>query len=301
MRLTVSARPAQCGVMLKGAMMKLNALLVSALALATCQSAGEVAKGPKPSKELMLYAMDCGRFHLKDAAAFSGDGAYKGQERYMVDPCYVIRSPKGDLIWDTGVPASTPANPDDPFAARQPQKLVDELAQLGLKPTDIKFVSFSHTHFDHAGNGSMFASSTFIVDEKERAWMFRDDARKSKDFPDWAGLETAKTITMKGEADYDVFGDGTVIMVAAHGHTPGHRVLLVHLKKSGSIILAGDMWHLAEARAKRTVPTFNTDKAETLASMDKVEALAKKTNARVVRQHVVEDFDALPKFPAALD
>jgi glyoxylase-like metal-dependent hydrolase (beta-lactamase superfamily II) len=180
-------------------------------------------------------------------------------------------------------------------------KLVDELAQLKLRPADVTYVSFSHTHFDHAGNGSMFSASTFIVDEKEREWMFRDEARKSKDFADWAGLETAKTITMKGEADYDVFGDGSVLMVATHGHTPGHRVLLVHLKSAGNVILAGDMWHLAESRAARRVPIFNTNKADTLASMDKVEALAKAKNARVVRQHVPEDFAAMPKFPKALE
>jgi hypothetical protein len=49
------------------------------------------------------------------------------------------------------------------------------------------------------------------------------------------------------------------------------------------------------------VPRFNTDRAQTLASMDKVEALARDTGARVVRQHVQEDFDSLPRFPEALN
>jgi N-acyl homoserine lactone hydrolase len=279
------------------------AAFAMAIALAACASTG--AKGPDATAEakpatVKLYAMDCGSFHLKDAGAFSDDGAYKGQVRDLVDPCYLIRHPRGDLLWDTGVPAVTAVAPADPFAMRQPVKLVDELAQLKLSPADVTYVSFSHTHFDHAGNGSMFAASTFIVDEKERDWMFRADARKSKDFPDWAALESAKTIIMKGEADYDVFGDGSVVMVAAHGHTPGHRVLLVHLKTAGNVILAGDMWHLAESRAARRVPVFNTNKPDTLASMDKVEALAKAKNARVVRQHVPEDFTALPKFPKPL-
>jgi glyoxylase-like metal-dependent hydrolase (beta-lactamase superfamily II) len=280
------------------------AVVATAMTLTACASTGANSPGgtsaAKPAA-VKLYAMDCGSFHLKDAAAFSDDGAYKGQVRDLVDPCYLIRHPKGDLIWDTGVPASTAVAPSDPFAMRQPVKLVDELAQLKLSPAAVTYVSFSHTHFDHAGNGSMFSASTFIVDEKEREWMFRDEARKSKDFPDWAGLETAKTITMKGEADYDVFGDGSVLMVATHGHTPGHRVLLVHLKSAGNVILAGDMWHLAESRAARRVPIFNTNKADTLASMDKVEALAKAKNARIVRQHVPEDFAAMPKFPKALE
>ena len=66
-------------------------------------------------------------------------------------------------------------------------------------------------------------------------------------------------------------------------------------------LLTGDMWHLAESRERRTVPRFNTDRAQTLVSMDKIEALALETGARVVRQHVPEDFAALPRFPEALN
>ena len=97
-----------------------------------------------------------------------------------------------------------------------------------------------------------------------------------------------------------MFGDGAVTIVQAPGHTPGHTVLLLKLK-SGAVLLTGDLWHVAEARAKRTVPRFNVSRPQTLASMDKVEALARDTGARVVRQHVVEDFTALPAFPAALE
>jgi hypothetical protein len=67
------------------------------------------------------------------------------------------------------------------------------------------------------------------------------------------------------------------------------------------VLLAGDMYHMAESRQRRTVPTFNTDRAQTLASMDKVERIASETGARVVRQHVSEDFEALPAFPEALN
>ncbi len=78
-------------------------------------------------------------------------------------------------------------------------------------------------------------------------------------------------------------------------------MLLVNLPNAGPVLLTGDMWHLAESRERRLVPSFNTDRAQTLASMDKVEALAAETDARVIRQHVQEDFDALPRFPDALN
>jgi glyoxylase-like metal-dependent hydrolase (beta-lactamase superfamily II) len=76
---------------------------------------------------------------------------------------------------------------------------------------------------------------------------------------------------------------------------------LVRLPSAGPVLLTGDMWHMRESREQRLVPAFNVDRAQTIASMDKVEALATETSARIVRQHVPEDFDSLPRFPAALN
>jgi len=90
------------------------------------------------------------------------------------------------------------------------------------------------------------------------------------------------------------------MIVQAPGHTPGHTVLLVRLPEAGPVLLTGDLWHIAESRAARRVPRCNTDRAQTLRTMDKVEQLARESGARVVLQHVPGDFDALPRFPAAL-
>ena len=254
-------------------------------------------------KTLELYTMDCGRIVEPDADFYADDGAYKGQPKTLVVPCYLIRHPKGDLIWDTGVPetiADRPGGawPEEGVVVRR--KLTDQLRQLGLTPADIEYLSVSHSHFDHIGNAGLFAGSTWIVDADERAYAFRRAARANKtSFAPYAALETAKTKLIEGDADYDVFGDGSVVIVQAPGHTPGHTVLLVRLK-SGPVLLTGDMWHIAESRAARRVPRFNTDRAQTLRSMDKVEALAKATGARVVVEHVQADFDALPKFPEPL-
>jgi glyoxylase-like metal-dependent hydrolase (beta-lactamase superfamily II) len=158
-------------------------------------------------------------------------------------------------------------------------------------------------HSDHTGNGNLFAAaSTWIVDADERTRMF-DAAHRAdpSDFNNYNQLENAETRLIEGDADYDVFGDGSVTIIQAPGHTPGHTVLLVRLPNAGPVLLSGDMWHLAESRERRTVPRFNTDHAQTLASMDKVERIASETGARVIRQHVPEDFTSLPTFPAALN
>jgi len=279
-------------------------LAVSALlALAACSQQTPPAAPEAPA--VQLYTMDCGRILTSDAGGFADDGAYNGQAAELVDPCYLIRHPNGDLMWDVGFPeglADTPEGIDrGPMHFTVPVKLTAQLAQLNLTPADIEFMSFSHSHVDHIGNGLLFANATWIVDADERAYMFREEARAAEEFPLYAALENFNTALIEGDSDHDVFGDGSVVIIQTPGHTPGHTILRVNLRNAGVVLLTGDMWHLAQSREARRVPTFNTDRAQTLASMDKIEALAAETSARVVRQHVPEDFEAMPVFPAALD
>jgi glyoxylase-like metal-dependent hydrolase (beta-lactamase superfamily II) len=262
------------------------------------------AAAAKPPKGLKLYAMDCGLFEVPNGDMFSDDGAYKDKPERLVVPCFLIRHPKGDLVWDTGVPQETADLPNGkgPGGLTVKHKLTDQLTQLGLTPDKVTYLSVSHGHFDHIGNAGLFAKSTWIVDKRERDWVFRDQARADKGgFARYAALETAKTIIVDGDKPYDVYGDGSVLIYRTPGHTPGHTVLWVDLPKSGPIILAGDMWHIAESRAARRVPRFNFDKAQTLASMDKVEKLAADTHAKVIREHVIADFETLPAFPKPLE
>jgi N-acyl homoserine lactone hydrolase len=270
---------------------------------ATPPAVAEIAAAPA----VKLYAMNCGDLNFSDVDMFVDDGSMKGVPRAFVDPCYLIRHPKGDLIWDTGVPEAIADMPDgarpEGFAVHivVKKKLSAQLAEIGLTPADIEFVSFSHMHFDHTGNGNLFAASTWIADADERAAMFSESARKSEDFAAYSALENAPTVLIEGDATHDVFGDGSAVIHQMPGHTPGHTVLLIRTATSGAVLLTGDMWHLSESREKRLVPSFNFNREQTLASMDRVEALAQANNARVVRQHVPEDFAALPVFPAALE
>jgi glyoxylase-like metal-dependent hydrolase (beta-lactamase superfamily II) len=281
-----------------------RAALVSLIALAACGQPRE----QQPAPAIQVYAMDCGTAEFSDVGAFADDGSMNGVARTLVDPCYLIRHPSGDLIWDTGFPEALADAPDgfapQGMAARfyVHTRLSAQLAQLGLTPADIEYVSFSHMHADHTGNGNMFAHSTWIVDADERARMFDAEHRAdAQDFNNYNQLENAETRLIEGDGDYDVFGDGSVVIVQAPGHTPGHTILKLQLANAGTVLLTGDMWHLTESRERRLVPSFNTDRAQTLASMDKVEQLAAETHARVVRQHVAEDFNSLPRFPEALN
>jgi len=285
--------------------MKKLMLSVAALAmLAACGQSTEQAQAPA----VELYAMDCGRASFGDVGMFADDGSMNGQSRELVVPCYLIRHPNGDLIWDTGFPDAIAAMPGGRMEIPQmgasvtlTTTLEAQLAQLNLTPADIEFLSFSHQHGDHTGNGNLFAQSTWIADVDERNYMFSDEARTGQAFAGYAQLENAQTRLIEGDAQYDVFGDGSVTIIQTPGHTPGHTVLLVRLPNAGPVLLTGDMFHLAESRERHLVPSFNTDRAQTLASQEAVERIATETGARVIRQHVLEDFNSLPTFPAALN
>jgi len=284
-------------------MLKRVALLAAISVLAACQQQAPAPAAP----DVRLYAMDCGRAAFTNVDMFADDGSFAGQSRTLVDPCYLIRHPSGDLIWDTGFPDAV-AGMEGGLQIQEmdahvtmERTLVEQLAQLELTPADVEFVSFSHAHGDHTGNGNLFASSTWIVDPDERTYLFRPEARAdAQSFAAYSQLENAETQLIEAES-YDVFGDGSVVIYQAPGHTPGHAVLLLRLPNAGTVLLTGDMYHLAESRERRTVPRFNVDRAQTLASMDLVERLATENNALVIRQHVQEDFDAVPRFPEALN
>jgi glyoxylase-like metal-dependent hydrolase (beta-lactamase superfamily II) len=99
--------------------------------------------------------------------------------------------------------------------------------------------------------------------------------------------------------DKDVFGDGSVVMLGMPGHTPGHHSLLVRLK-SGAVLLSGDQFHATESFTHDQVPTFNTDRADTLASIDRFKQIATNLKAKVVIQHEPADVAKLPTFPKSV-
>jgi len=253
---------------------------------------------------IKLYALDCGTISVDDLGSAYPDSGFDGITHTWANPCFLIRHPKGDLLWDIGVPPAVYDQPegsvDGIFHSKLKVKLTDQLAELGLLPSDIDNLSISHSHYDHLGHANLFARSTFIINKAEHTLMFSDQAKADKSVFDlYAELENAKTKIFVDE--YDVFGDGSILVKFMPGHTVGHSVLLIRLANSGSVLLTGDLYDSTEARERRLAPSWTTDIKATYRSMDAFEALAKKETARVVIQHEMDDFDSLPPFPSFLD
>lgn len=257
----------------------------------------------EPADPLQLYTLDCGTVELQDMGMFSDTGEHAGEPGVMAVPCYLIRHGDDWLLWDSGLGDDLAALPDgkDQLGGRWTVRrtLTSQLADLGLAPRDIDYVALSHLHADHSGNIGLFPTSTWLLPTEELGWGEAAPAPLGVDAALVAQIPNDKLRSLDG--DHDVFGDGQVMILRAPGHTPGHRLLLVKLAKSGPVLLSGDLFHTRENYEQSRVPTVNVDRADTLASINRFAGLAAFLHARVVVQHAPEDFATMPVFPAFLD
>lgn len=257
-----------------------------------------------PAPEVRLYALDCGCIDIADMGMFSDTGERAGERGSLSVPCFLIRHPRGTLLWDAGLGDRLASLPDgeEPVPGsrfRVTVTLASQLAKLGLKPSDVDFVSFSHLHADHSGNAPAFTASTWLVNAAELAWALGTPTPIGVDPQLVRGHAKEKTVALT--SDHDVFGDGSVRILRTPGHTPGHQVLMVRLVKAGPVILSGDLFHSRENHDRSLVPPFNVSRADTLASIDRVNKLIHNTGARLVVQHEPGAVRALPAFPAYLE
>jgi N-acyl homoserine lactone hydrolase len=250
-----------------------------------------------------LYILDCGTIVSMNPASYDLKmEEIKGPLDFFT-PCYLVVHPKGSLIWDVGqIPdASMPATgPGSQGPFRVSKKLLPQLAEVGYKPADITYMAMSHYHSDHSANANEFAASNWIVQEAERTAMFATPPPRMAPVANYSKLRDAKTTLLHGE-DHDVFGDGTVVLKFAPGHTPGHQMLFLKLAKTGPLLLAGDLFHYPEERTLDRVPSFDTDGAQTRASRRKMEEFLKQSKAQLWIQHDAALAEKLNKSPLFYD
>ena len=246
-----------------------------------------------------LWRLDCGSIHVPNLNDFSDTYSYTGQSRDLVASCYLIKDGDAYMLWDTGLAASTrtaPADPKEPEKASLRKTIVEQLAELGIKPEQIGLIGISHYHFDHTGQAASFPHARLIMGAGDIAALRGTDPGVERE-PLAPWLTGGGAVT-EAQGDHDVFGDNKVIVLNLPGHTQGHRGLLVRLA-SGPVLLSGDTYHFAEQVARRGVPPFNTSRAESLASMDRFDRLGRNLHANVIIQHEPADIAKLATFPAS--
>ena len=271
----------------------------------TAPTAKHKAKAPT---SVRLYVFDCGTLHNPDMGRFN----LKNEDVTTSDMsmvCFLIAHPNGNLIWDTG------AVPDDSWTptgktytqhitlpdgqtreADVTNTIKGQLREIGYTPADVNFLSLSHYHYDHTANANEFAGATWLVSQIERDVMFGGVKSSGSIRPStFSALEKSKTVILK-DKEYDVFGDDSVIIKSAPGHTQGHQVLYVKLAKTGGVVLSGDLYHYPAEMKLDRVPTFEFNQDQTRASRKDVAAFLKKTNSQLWIQH---DFVGMSKIKKA--
>jgi glyoxylase-like metal-dependent hydrolase (beta-lactamase superfamily II) len=251
------------------------------------------AQTPQPG--LKLWRLDCGSIDV-DLQDFSDTGLYVGQKRTLTASCYLVRDGDRLLLWDTGLDGELAGKPKDKDGSLLKERLVTQLARIGVKPADVTFVGLSHYHYDHTGQVADFPGSTLLPGKADWA-VIKEWPKAEPRFRHW--LSGGGKVELV-EGDKDVFGDGRVKILAMPGHTEGHQALLVRLQ-SGPVLISGDEYHFRENREVGGVPSFNVSRADTLASHDRFEKLAANLKANVIIQHEPRDIAKLPPFPQAAE
>ena len=254
--------------------------------LASFFAASAFAQAP----DVSLTRFECGKPRMNDVnERFSDTFAYPGLKIQFTFSCYLIKHGSDYMIWDTGF---------GPGGDNSPAKtLPEQLQALNVTPDNIKYVGISHYHGDHIGGAQFFPKATLLIGKGD--W----DQIKSNAYPEnvnplplkaWAsGGSKVEAVAL----DKDIFGDGTVLMLYTPGHTPGHHSLLVRLKQMGPVILTGDAAHFHENYDSDGVPGFNSDRAQTIASLERIKKLVGTQKATVVIQHDARDVSKLPVAP----
>ena len=258
------------------------------LAAISLAFAGGAGAQPKSEAPIALWKLDCGRLDE------NAERPWAWQKAATPVPCFLVRHGSRYLLWDTGVSRRALGNAHPTI--KLDRTISDQLAQIGVKPEQIEFVGISHYHGDHTGQATQFPNATLLIGAGDLEALKRTDppgGTAPTHIQPWID-GTSKVEALR--EDKDVFGDERVMILMTPGHTPGHSALLLKLA-TGPVILAGDLWFAHSDAITGRMPDFNSSRAETAASRDRIGRMADKLDAVVIIQHEPADLAKLPAFP----
>ena len=239
--------------------------------------------------KITLYIFHTGKVRVDQAIPLhehnplAVTGFLRSKKKKMILPVssYLIVHPKGNILIDTGW--------DTKYAHERPKQflgLVDKisapiinedegvdskLASVGLCPRDIDYVFISHMDFDHVSGLKLVSESKNIFCSEEEWTACNKFSLRYIDT--WTGISSVKTFSFQSSGigpvgrSYDVFGDGTVLLI----HTPGHSHGLFSVMINGKeeyIVLGNDSAYLPESFSLHKIPGFTVNNKLAKKSLD---------------------------------
>jgi glyoxylase-like metal-dependent hydrolase (beta-lactamase superfamily II) len=210
---------------------------------------------------------------------------------------YLIEHPKGRILVDTG---QSYEMRDDNTVMEEKDTVINRLASIGLKPDDIDYVVISHMHLDHSGYMNYFPNSTFIArkEELKAAW-WPEACEGGYVFPTYEKTRKFKFIQPTDDEDFDLFEDGSVVLIDTRGHSRGHQSVVLNLPNTGKTVLTNDAAPIKEVLERSLLPGTCTDNWQAMRSIQKLVHL-ESCGYKMIFAH---DPDNLPSivFPAYFD
>jgi glyoxylase-like metal-dependent hydrolase (beta-lactamase superfamily II) len=248
----------------------------------------------------------CGGYLSLNRASMISDST---EGRWTVPvACYLVTHPQGRVLFDTGVHCQAIADPVGRLGEERAKRIgvrsqagdevVSQLARVGLRPDDIRYVANSHFHFDHCGGNEFFPHATFLVQQNEM-----EAARRPGGVPGYSPNPRDFDLPLDYrlvDGEYDVFGDGQVVLLPTYGHTPGHQSLLVRVGKGPQMVFTADACYTQENMDRDILPHILWDAGEMSHSLARLRELRDKQGATVLYGHDPYQWQGLRRIPEPL-
>jgi glyoxylase-like metal-dependent hydrolase (beta-lactamase superfamily II) len=255
---------------------------------------------------VQIYALCVGYLELDRASMLSD--LTPGMPWTVPVSSYLVVHPQGRLLFDTGVHCQSITDPIGRMGEERAHRIrirsqvgddvVSQLARAGLQPDDITYVVNSHLHFDHCGGNEFFPHATFLVQKPEMEAAHRPGGVESYN-PSLIDFDHPLHYQLV-DGEYDVFGDGKVLLIPTYGHTPGHQSLLVRVSKGTQMVFTADACYTRENLDRDVLPRVLWH-AETMShSLATLRHLRDKQGATLFYGHDPDQWHAIRRVPAPL-
>src|SRR5256885_7421963 len=253
---------------------------------------------------ISVFALCTGSIEL-DRASMLADLA-AGQAGTVPVLSFLVEHPRGRLLFGAGVHGQARLDPVGRLGRGRVERLtvkskegddaVPQLARLGLKPDDVRYVANSHLHFDHCGGNEFFPRATFLVQRPEL-----DAARRPGFVPGYSpspiDFEHPLDYQML-DGEHDVFGDAAVVLIPTYGHTPGHQSLVVRAGKQAQLACASDACYTRDNMDRDVLPQIPWDASVMRDSLATLRKLRDQAGATMFYGHDPAQWQTMPRVPA---
>ncbi len=253
------------------------------------------------SGKMKLYPIICGRLRCRKNVFVPDVDRNETIEAPI--PVFLITHAQGNVLFDTGAHPDAFRDADYRWGgiakAFQPiggeeSGILMQLRNMGMDPREIRYVVNSHLHIDHAGGNQFFKKSSFLVPKEEiECAKNLENEGKGYNKADW----DHPLNYLKLEKTFDIYGDGTLILIPTPGHTLGHQIMLIRLRGEGNFILSGDCVPCRENYLQIKISRNNMDDGQALSSIHKLYQLVSEENAFLIHGHDPLQWKEIRKTP----